>query len=193
MPLRRSLPVVADDLHRHARARAHLFQHRRHPQPRTVRHHLHGQHRHVAMPGRIPGLGQPTGADAEHHQTFQLAQGHRVIDDENPVVVPRRRTPQHAQAQPAAPIQDGGRNWDARRQVARQQAQNRADPATAKAGMQIQLQAEPHHLQGVAVVGEPCGHRRHGGGSLPLSSPLPPPAAPLADAPPSAANARVFQ
>jgi hypothetical protein len=108
------------------------------PAPRTARHHLHGQHRHVAMTGRIPGLGQPRGGNAEHHETLQRAQGHRVIHDEDPIVAPRRRTPQHAQAQPTAPIQDGGRGRNAQRQDTRQQAQHPTDPATTDAAMQIQ-------------------------------------------------------
>jgi hypothetical protein len=148
--------VIGDDLHRHTRPRAHLFQHRRHPKIGTLERHLHGQHRHVAMPWRIAGLGQPGDGNAEHDQAFQRAQAHRLINDENPIVAPRQGALQAGQTQPTAPIQHGGRGRDTERQVACQQAQHPTDPATTEAGVQVQLQAELHHLQGImaAIPGE---------------------------------------
>ncbi len=154
--------MVGDDLYRHTCARAHAFQHRRHPNAGTLGRHLHRQHRHVTVTGRIPGLGQPTGRNAEHHQTFLRAQCHRVIDDENPIVAPWQRTLQDGQAQPIAPGQHGGRGGNAQRQVACQQAQHPTDPATTEAGVQIQLQAERDHLQAMMMVGDPGRYHRHG-------------------------------
>ncbi|WP_374238873.1 MULTISPECIES: hypothetical protein [unclassified Thiocapsa] len=51
---------------------------------------LDGQHRHVAMPWRLAGLGQPGDGNAEHDQAFQRTRAHRLIDDENPIVAPRQ-------------------------------------------------------------------------------------------------------
>ena len=112
------------------------------------------------MAWRITGLDQPAGWYAEHHQTLQRAQAHRLVDDENPIVAPRQRAPQHGQAQPTAPIQDGGRRRPAQREVACQQAQHPTDPATPETGMQVQLHAELDHLQAMMMVGNARGDQR---------------------------------
>lgn len=126
------------------------------------------------MTWRIAGLGQPAGGNTEHDQAFQRTQAHRLIDDENPIVAPRQGALQDGQAQPTAPIQHGGRGGNSQRQVACQQAQHPTDRATTEAGVQVQLQAELHHLQGMMVVGETRRFHRRRMRRSPVLGPQPP-------------------